>query len=178
MALLRLDRQRGDGPRIQSLEADRLSSFLAVAVGAFVDPLHRRIDLGDQLALAIAGAKLDGPVGFGGCPVGEVRVIGAFFRKVVEGLARLAQDLVLPCDQLGPELGPLPGVHELFVFRGNIVRKIDILTQRDSPEEYPACAALYRYVYVNSSRNSKFPAFYHCHIFALSDYFFVNIRNS
>ena len=72
-------------------------------------------------------------------------------RKVIERLACFAQDLVFPCDQLGPEIGPLPGIHELFVFRGNIVRKIDILTQRDSPEEHPARAALYSYKCVNSS---------------------------
>ena len=72
VALLRLERQRGDGPRLQALEGDRLPGLLAIAVGAVLDPRERGIDLGDELALAVAGAKLDGPVGFGGGAVGKV----------------------------------------------------------------------------------------------------------
>src|SRR5690606_34383980 len=63
VALLRLDRQGGDRTGIEALQRDRLSRFLAITVGAFIDALQGGIDLGDQLALAITGAKLDRAVG-------------------------------------------------------------------------------------------------------------------
>src|SRR2546423_11511173 len=70
VALLRLDRKRGDGAGFQPLQRDRLAGFLAIAVGVVLDALQRRIDLGDQLALAVAGAHPDPP---GGLPGGAVR---------------------------------------------------------------------------------------------------------
>ncbi len=90
MTLLRLDRQRGDRAGVETLEADRLAGFLAITVGAFVEALERRIDLGDQLALAVASAKFDGTVGFRGCPVRKVRMVGAFLCQMIEGFARFA----------------------------------------------------------------------------------------
>jgi len=42
------------------LERDRLAGLLAIAVGVVVDALQRGVDLGDQLALAVAGAQFDG----------------------------------------------------------------------------------------------------------------------
>jgi hypothetical protein len=62
VALLRLHRQRRDRTRFQPLERDRLARFLAIAVGVVLDALQRRIDLGDQLALPVASAQLDGTV--------------------------------------------------------------------------------------------------------------------
>ncbi len=56
VALLRLDRKRGDRARFEPLQGDRLAGFLAIAVGALTEALQRGIDLGDQLALTIAGA--------------------------------------------------------------------------------------------------------------------------
>jgi hypothetical protein len=50
VALLRLHRQRRDGPGFQPLQRDRLAGLLAIAVGIVVDALQRRVDLGDQLA--------------------------------------------------------------------------------------------------------------------------------
>src|SRR5258708_9566796 len=75
VALLRLHRQRRDRARLQPLQRDRLAGLLAIAVGAVVDALQRRVDLGDQLALAVAGAQLDRAVGFRRGPGGERRVI-------------------------------------------------------------------------------------------------------
>ena len=69
---LRLDRQRGDGARVQPLQADGLARLLAIAVVAILDPLQRRVDLGDQLALAVAGAQFQRPVGLVGGAVGEI----------------------------------------------------------------------------------------------------------
>ena len=64
MALLRLQREGRDGPGLQALEGDRIARLLTIAVRAVLDPRERGIDLGDQLALTIPGAKLDGAVRF------------------------------------------------------------------------------------------------------------------
>ena len=98
VALLRLDRQRGDRAGVEALQRDRLAGLLAIAVGAFLDALQRRIDLGDQLALAVAGAQFDGAIGFRGGTVGEIGMVGVFLLQDFERLARFAQDVVLPGD--------------------------------------------------------------------------------
>ena len=64
VALLGLDRKRGDRTGLQALQPDRLAGLLAIAVGSVVETVQCSIDLVDQLALAVAGAELDGPVGF------------------------------------------------------------------------------------------------------------------
>src|SRR5205809_7687827 len=61
--LLGLYRERRDRARLQPLQRDRLAGLLAIAVGVVLDPLQRRVDLGDQLALPVAGAQFDRPVG-------------------------------------------------------------------------------------------------------------------
>src|SRR5437588_2016361 len=71
VALLRFHRERRDGPGFEPLQRDRLAGILAIAVGVVLDALERCVDLGDQLALAVAGAEFDGAVGFGRCPIGE-----------------------------------------------------------------------------------------------------------
>src|SRR5687767_13079617 len=73
--LLRLHRQRGDRARLEPLEGNRLAGLLAVAIGAVVETGERGVDLGDQLALAVAGAQLDRPVGFRGGAVGQIGMI-------------------------------------------------------------------------------------------------------
>src|SRR2546429_3182071 len=78
VALLRLDRERRDRARLQPLQRDRLAGLLAIAVGVVLDALQRRVDLGDQLALAGAGAQFDGPVGLWRCavpPIGGIYVL-------------------------------------------------------------------------------------------------------
>ena len=65
VTFLSLDRQGSDRPRLQPLEGNRLAGFLAIAVSAVFDTLQSGIDLGDQLALPIAGPQLDRPVGLG-----------------------------------------------------------------------------------------------------------------
>ena len=72
VALLRLEGQRGDRPGVETREADRLAGFFAIAVGAVLDPAQRVVDLGDQLALAVTGAKFEGAVGFGRRAIGKV----------------------------------------------------------------------------------------------------------
>ena len=48
--LLSLDRERGDGPCLEALQADGLHALLAIAIGACLDSVQRGVDLGDQLA--------------------------------------------------------------------------------------------------------------------------------
>ena len=64
MALLGFDRQGGDGPGIETPQADWLARFLAKAIGSIVKPLHRRFDLRNQLALAVAGSEFERAIGF------------------------------------------------------------------------------------------------------------------
>ena len=96
VALLRFDRQRCDRARFEPLQRDRLSGFLAVAVGVVLDALKRRVDLGDQLALPFTGAQLDRAVGLGGGPIGKIGMIDVLFLQGLQGQPRLPQDLVLP----------------------------------------------------------------------------------
>src|SRR4051812_50230595 len=71
VALLRFHRERRDGPGFEPLQRDRLAGVLAIAVGVVLDTLERGVDLGDQLALAGAGAGVGWAGGFGRWPVRE-----------------------------------------------------------------------------------------------------------
>ena len=72
MALLRLQRHRRDRAGLQPRERDRLAGHRAITIFALFDAADRRIDLGDQLALAIAGAQFDRPVGLARRAIGQV----------------------------------------------------------------------------------------------------------
>src|SRR5258707_12042438 len=63
VALLRFDRQGREGPCLKALDRDWLAGLLAEAVRAVLDARQRLVDLCDQLALAVARAQLDCPVG-------------------------------------------------------------------------------------------------------------------
>src|SRR5262249_25458486 len=107
-----------DRAGFEAAQRNRLAGLLAVAVGAVVDALQRRVDLGDQLALAVAGAQLDRPVGFGGGAIGKIGMVLILLLQVLEGVARLPEDLVAPHEQPLAEVVPLALVHErLFVGR-------------------------------------------------------------
>src|SRR5208283_1391261 len=60
--LLRFDAEGGDRPGFEPANADRLVGLLAVSVGAIVDPVEGRIDLGDQPASARARSQLNRPL--------------------------------------------------------------------------------------------------------------------
>src|SRR5690606_22526393 len=62
--LLGFKPQRCDRPCVEAGQPDRLAGFLAEAVGPVIDPLERGVDLGDQLALPVAGAQFKRPVAF------------------------------------------------------------------------------------------------------------------
>ena len=78
VTLLRLEAQRRDGPRLEPAQADRLVGFLAIAVAAVLDALQRRVDLGDELALAVARPQLDAAIGLERGAVGEVGLATGF----------------------------------------------------------------------------------------------------
>ena len=59
MPLLRFDRHRGDRPGLEPPYANGLTGFLAVTIGAAFDAAQGLVDLGDQLAGAVAGATRD-----------------------------------------------------------------------------------------------------------------------
>ena len=62
VALLRFESHGRDRPGFEAAQRDRLAGHFAIAVLALVETANGAIDLGNQLALAIAGAKLDAPV--------------------------------------------------------------------------------------------------------------------
>src|SRR5258707_10847200 len=101
VALLRLHRERGDRAGLEPLQRDRLAGLLAIAVGAVLDALQRRVDLGDQLALPVAGAQFDRAVGFRGGAVGEIGMIDVLFLQGLQRDPRFPEYLVLPRQQLG-----------------------------------------------------------------------------
>src|ERR1700681_148500 len=112
VAFLPLHRQGRDRPRFQAPDRNRLAGLLAIAIGAVLDARERSLDLGDQLALAVARPQLDGPGGLGRRPVGEIGVILVLVLKVLEGFLRLLENILLPRQQLLAEVVPLALVHE------------------------------------------------------------------
>src|SRR6478609_4901911 len=121
VALLGFDAQCRDRPRVEPLQADWLAGLLAIAVGALVEAPKGRVDLGNQLALPVAGAKLECPLGLGARPVGDIGVLGRFVLQVLERLLGRAEDLLAPSEQLAPEIGALPLVHERLIVGRPIV---------------------------------------------------------
>src|SRR5690242_1687295 len=77
VTLLRLEAQSRDRTRLEAADADRLVSLLAIAVAAFLDTAQREVDLGDQLALAIAGTQLERAIGLERGAIGEVGLVQA-----------------------------------------------------------------------------------------------------
>ena len=94
MTLLRFDGQRSDGPRIQPLERYRLARLLAKAVRAVLDPAQRRIDLGDQFALTVAGAQFQLALGLGGGAVGQIGMGHGFGLEILDGLPALRAEFL------------------------------------------------------------------------------------
>src|SRR5690606_27822863 len=93
----------------------------AEAVRPILDPLECRVDLGDQLALPVAGAQFERPVAFRRGPIGHVGMVGAFFLEIFQCLAAFAEDFLLPGVELLAEIFALTRVHEILVLGGTIV---------------------------------------------------------
>src|SRR3546814_9636039 len=96
VAFLRLDRHRGDRPRLEPRDRDRLAGHLAITVFAIADAADRRVDLGDQLALAIARAQFDRPVGLARRAIGEIGFAQRIGLKLGDRPLRFTQDRLLP----------------------------------------------------------------------------------
>src|SRR6201987_5406667 len=71
--LLGFDAEGGDGPGFETADADRFFRLFAINVGAVINPMERRFDLGDQLALARAGAQFDRALCFERSAVSQIR---------------------------------------------------------------------------------------------------------
>ena len=121
VTLLRLEAHGGDRAGVEPLEGDRFAGHFAVAVFAFVDAAQRRVDLGDQLALAVAGTQFQRPVGFLGSAVGDVGDVAGVFLKTFDGVAAVEQQFILPGQKFASEVFGLTLVHEGFVLGGTVV---------------------------------------------------------
>src|SRR5439155_25487581 len=84
-------------------------------------PSERGVDLGNQLALAIAGTQFDRPFGLQRGPVGQIRLQQALFLEVPQGARRIGKEFGAPSQQLLPEILGLERVHKLFVVAGTII---------------------------------------------------------
>jgi hypothetical protein len=69
---LAFDRQCGDRPGLETTDRDRLARLLTITVAILFDAAQRIVDLLDQLALAVAGAQLQGMVRLQRRAVGDV----------------------------------------------------------------------------------------------------------
>ena len=115
VSLLRFDGQGGDWPSFEAADADRFVSLFAIAVGAVVDPVKRRVDLGDQPAFTRPSSELDGPFGFERGAVGQIGFEQTFFLQVLKCIRRLGQQLGSPAQQLLSKIFDLKGIHEFFI---------------------------------------------------------------
>src|SRR5262249_50614116 len=85
---------------------------------SIVQAVQCGVDLGDQLALAVAGAKLDGAVGFRGGAVGEIGGVLGLVLEGLEGFLGLLEGVLPPGQGAGAGKSPLALIHErLFVGR-------------------------------------------------------------
>src|SRR6185437_4628120 len=112
-ALLRLDGERGGGPREQALDADRLAGLLAESVAAVLDARERRVDLLQELPLAVARAKLERVLLLERGAVGRIGGEGKL-AQVLGGGTRVLAELALQLEEPLAEEFELRRVH---VFR-------------------------------------------------------------
>ena len=103
VAFLGFQAQSGDRPGVEAWDPDRLAGLLAIAVAAVLDPAHGLVDLGDQLALPVAGSQLQRPIGFRRRAIGEVGVIFGLALQMFEGFTGLPENVLFPIDELLPE---------------------------------------------------------------------------
>src|SRR3546814_4747249 len=82
---------------------------------AIADAADRRVDLGDQLALAIARAQFDRPVGLARRAIGEIGFAQRIGLKLGDRPLRFTQDRLLPRLKQVTEIILLARVHERLV---------------------------------------------------------------
>src|SRR6185312_12158917 len=115
VALLRLEAERRDRPRVKPGQPDRLAGLLAIAVDAFLDAPQSFIDLRDQLALPVACPQFQSPISLRRRPIGDVRMILGLLLQMRQGLSRFTQNIFFPVQKLLLEILALAFIHELFV---------------------------------------------------------------
>src|SRR5690606_15009390 len=81
---LGLEAQGCDRPRFQPLDRDRFVGFHAIAISALLDALEGLVDLGQQLALPVAGAQLQRPVGLARGAVRDVGLLQVLFLEMLK----------------------------------------------------------------------------------------------
>src|SRR6056297_335120 len=121
VTFLCLEAHGGDRARIQPLERDGLARHFAIPIFAIRDPAQRRIDLGDQLALAITGPQFQRAIGFLAGAIGNIGDVARSILKARHGAAAFLQQVGSPGQQLAPETFQLAFVHERFVLRGTVI---------------------------------------------------------
>ena len=128
MLFLSLKRHRRDRPGLKASQRNRLASDFAIAIFAIVETTYRGIDLGDQLALPVAGAKFDRPVGLARGAVGNIRFAQRVDLELRHGRATFFDNRFFPVAELAEEISPLLDAHELFFVSGTIiVRKQNLI---------------------------------------------------
>ncbi|KQY34368.1 hypothetical protein ASD21_20795 [Caulobacter sp. Root1455] len=120
VTLLGFQAERRGGPRVQSSQTDRLAGFLAIAVGTVLDSAQRLVDFRDKFSLTIPGAKFQRPISFRRRAIGEVGMVFSLSLQMGDRLARFAEDLFFPCQELLLEILKLTLVHERLVIRRTI----------------------------------------------------------
>ncbi len=122
VALLGFDREGRNRACIEALQPYGLARLLAIAVGAVLDAGERRIDLSDELALAVAGTQLQRAVRLGRGAIGKIGVLGRNPRAgQPEVFFRLADDFFLPGHKLLAEVEAVTLVHERLVLGRPVV---------------------------------------------------------
>src|SRR5206468_3911588 len=96
MALLRLERHGRDRPSFEPTQRDRLAGHFTIAIFTLVKTADRAIDLGNELALAVAGTKLDRPIGLARRAIGDVGLAQRIDLELRHRLARFLDDRFLP----------------------------------------------------------------------------------
>lgn len=120
MTFLRFDRQGRGRARLKPPQTNRLTRLFAETVGAVVYTGDGFVDLGNQLALTIAGPQFQRAVGFRRGPVHQIGVVFRFLLHDRNGFFRPGQDFSLPGDKLFAEIGELTLIHVFFVVLGTI----------------------------------------------------------
>jgi len=123
MTLLRFDAQRRDRTRLKPAQRDRVAGLFAEAIGAVLDASQRRVDLRDQLPLAIASPQLHRAFRFRRSAVGEIRMRRRIRCQILQRLLCLANNFVFPSEQTLTEILPLALIHKGFGFRRPVIRR-------------------------------------------------------
>ncbi len=121
VALLRFQRQGGDGPRFQATQTDRLAGFFAIAILAVLDSQQCLVDLADQFSRAITGSKFQRPVGLHAGAIGDVGFKNTALAQACQGIVGVAQLVGTPAQQFLAEILHLQRVHERLAVRGGVV---------------------------------------------------------